>query len=150
MTVTEIMTKFPKTLGPEANIHAAAQLMRDNDIGAIPITDDVGSLVGIVTDRDIVIQAIAEGHGLDTPVSKCMTEAPDAIDPTMPVADVMFLMSTKQLRRIPVVEYGRLVGIISLGDLANRIPGEEANKSKTLQDISLSGEESEATTGYIG
>ena len=79
------MTAYPEALGPDAPIQKAAQLMRDHDYGVIPVVDEIGSLVGIVTDRDIVVQAVARGQGPETPLSECMTPQPDTVARDLPV-----------------------------------------------------------------
>ena len=138
MTIADVMTAFPETLSPDSTIHKAAQLMRDHDYGVIPVVDDIGSLVGIVTDRDIVIQAIAAGHGPETALSECMTGRPDTVPKDLPIADALHLMDKRQIRRVPVVENGRLIGMVSLSDIA-RSQAPEAEKSKALESVSASG-----------
>ena len=92
-------------------------MMRDGDYGAVPIVDAAGSLVGIVTDRDIVVKAVAEGRDGDTPVRHCMSGNPDTVGTDTTVEQAMIVMTSRQVRRLPVVENGRLVGMVSLGDL---------------------------------
>ena len=133
------MTAFPKTLSPESSVRKAAQLMRDEDTGVVPIIDGLGVLVGIVTDRDIVVQAVADGHGPDTPVSGCMSPNPDTIPKDATVEQAMMVMSQRQIRRLPVVENGRLIGIISLADLTNS-QAPDLETGETLQQISASPE----------
>ncbi len=112
--------------------------MRDHDYGVIPIVDDIGSLIGIVTDRDIVVQAVASGHGPETPLSECMTAQPDSVARDLPVNMALHLMNTRQLRRVPVVENGRLIGMLSLSDIAkSQVP--EGEKVKTLESVSAGG-----------
>jgi CBS domain-containing protein len=135
MTVQEIMTRFPTTLGLDDTVHKAAQIMRDEDIGSIPIVDENGSLVGMITDRDIVVGCIAQGHDGDAPVSECMTPHPDTIAKDTTVEQATLQMSQLQVRRLPVIENGRLVGIVSLGDIAtSAAPATE--KAETLADVS--------------
>jgi CBS domain-containing protein len=135
MTVAEVMTSFPVSLSPEASIHKAAQIMRDDDVGVIPIVDGLGVLVGMVTDRDIVIKAVAAGHGPDTPIDDCMTRSPHTVAKDTTVEQTMLLMAQQQIRRVPVVEFGRLIGIVSLADLTNsQVPDLETGE--TLQQIS--------------
>lgn len=138
MTVQEIMTQFPTTLGPDDTIHKAAQIMRDEDIGVIPVVDDDGSLVGVVTDRDIVVKSIAEGHDVDSPLAECMTSNPDTIPHDLTVEQATRQMAKHQVRRLPVVQNGRLIGILSLGDVANSAAPEQ-EKAATLEDVSASG-----------
>jgi len=134
------MTTYPETLGPDDTIQKAAKMMRDHDYGIIPILDGDESLVGVVTDRDIVIQAVASGHGPETALRECMTVQPDTIPRDLPVAQALHLMNTRQIRRVPVVESGRLIGMLSVGDIAkSQIP--EAEKAKTLESVSAGGSE---------
>ncbi len=140
MTVGDLMTAYPETLGPDDTIQKAAKMMRDHDYGIIPILDGEDSLVGVVTDRDIVIQAVASGHGPETALRECMTVQPDTIPRDLPVAQALHLMNTRQIRRVPVVESGRLIGMLSVGDIAkSQIP--EAEKAKTLESVSAGGSE---------
>lgn len=139
MTVQEVMTAFPDTISADTSIHKAALMMRDENIGVIPIVDDLGSLVGIVTDRDIVVQAVAEGRGADTPVRECMSRSVDTVALDTTVEQAMLLMSQQQIRRVPVVENGRLVGIVSLGDLAESGASEQ-EKAETLEQVSVNAE----------
>ena len=138
MIVQDIMTEFPETLGPDDTIQKAAKLMRDHDYGVVPILDNVDALVGVITDRDIVIQAIAKGHGPETAIKECMSVQPDTVAKDLPIAQALHLMNTRQIRRVPVMENGRLIGMVSLSDIAkSQIP--ETEKSKTLESISAGG-----------
>ena len=138
MIIADIMTAFPETLSPEDTIQKAAKLMRDHDYGSIPIVDEIGALVGIVTDRDIVIQAIAAGRGLETELRSCMTRRPDTIPKDLPLSDAIHLMDKQQIRRLPVVENGRLIGMVSLSDLA-KSQLSESEKSRALESVSADG-----------
>jgi CBS domain-containing protein len=138
MIVQDIMTSFPDSLGPDDTIQKAAQLMRDHNYGMVPILDSLDSLVGVVTDRDIVMQAVAKGHGPETAIKECMSVKPDTVPKDLPIAEVLHLMNTRQIRRVPVMENGRLIGMVSLSDIANsQVP--EAEKAKTLECISAVG-----------
>lgn len=138
MIVAEIMTSFPEALGPDDTIQKAAKLMRDHDYGVIPIIDTDDSIVGIVTDRDIVVKAVANGHGPETYLSECMTANPDTVPKDLPIAQALHVMDTRQIRRLPVVENGRLIGMVSLSDIANsRAP--EPEKLAALESVSAAG-----------
>ena len=140
MVVQDLMTAYPEALGPNDSIQKAAQLMRDHDYGIVPILDGLDALVGVVTDRDIVVQAIAKGHGPETAIKECMSVQPDTVARDLSVGDALHLMNTRQIRRLPVVEYGRLIGMISLSDIASsQTP--EAQKLKTLESVSAGGSE---------
>lgn len=132
------MTAFPEALTQDDTIRKAAQMMRDHDYGIIPVLDANEALVGVVTDRDIVVVAVADGHGPETKLETCMTRQPDTVTKDLPVGDALHLMNTRQIRRVPVVEFGRLIGMLSLGDVAeSEVPEDE--KAKTLESVSARG-----------
>jgi len=138
MTVGDLMTAFPEALSQDDTIKKAAQLMRDHDYGIIPVLDSNESLIGVVTDRDIVVKAVAEGRDTDTTLEQCMTVQPDTITKDLLVQDALHLMNTRQIRRVPVVEFGRLIGMLSLADIArSEVP--DAEKTKTLESVSAGG-----------
>ena len=117
-TVGQVMTPDPVTLDTNASIVAAAEVMRECDIGDILVCDD-GHICGIVTDRDLVVRALADGYAPDqlTLRDVCSPELTMLL-PDTEVDDAVRLMREKALRRLPVVEDGRPIGIVSLGDLA--------------------------------
>ena len=138
MIVQDLMTAYPEALGPNDSIQKAAKLMRDHDYGIIPILDGLDALVGVVTDRDIVVKAVADGLGADTEIRHCMSVQPDSIAKDIPIGQALHLMNTRQIRRLPVVENGRLIGMLSLSDIAkSRVPEDE--KAKTLESVSAGG-----------
>jgi CBS domain-containing protein len=118
-TVQDVMTRNPRTLDVRASIKEAAQVMRDAEIGDVIVTKG-DRVAGIVTDRDIVIRAIADGKGISrTTVGKVTTNDPTTLTPTDSLDDAMRMMRDKAVRRLPVVDDdGRPLGILSLGDLA--------------------------------
>jgi CBS domain-containing protein len=145
MKVSEIMTKNPRTVSPDTTVSEAARLMKEDDIGLVPVVERVGGaetrgrLVGVLTDRDIAIRHVAEGRSSDSPVSEVMSggvltcTADDSIDVAME------LMGREQVRRIPVVdERGSLVGVLAQADLA-RMSGESKKVEKTVENISQPG-----------
>jgi CBS domain-containing protein len=116
-TVAEVMTREPRVIQAEVPVLAAAEQMRDNAIGAVIVEDD-GQLVGILTDRDIVVRVVADQRDPSTPVGQvCSTEL-QAVTPHTLVDDAIQIMRESAVRRLPVVEGSRTVGILSLGDLA--------------------------------
>ena len=117
MNIRDVMTPNPRTVSPSDSIQNAARIMRDEDTGAVPVVEN-GRPVGIVTDRDIVVRAVAEDGQLNRPVSAIVTTGVIAATPDMSTREAANLMSEHQVRRLPVVENDRLVGIVSLGDLA--------------------------------
>lgn len=118
MKVKDIMSRDVAYINPMSNIVDAARLMQQHDVGSIPVCDENG-VVGIVTDRDIVVRNIA--HGKDpqsTKVQDIMTTNVTTTNPDADINDVSRLMAEEQIRRIPVVENNKLVGIVALGDMA--------------------------------
>lgn len=134
MNIRDVMTTNPRTLSPEDSIQNAARIMRDEDTGAVPVVD-AGRPVGMLTDRDIVIRAVADGGQLNRPVREIVTTGVVCVTPEMSTREANELMSEHQVRRLPVVEGDRLVGIVSLGDLAVK-EGKDRRTGDTLQDIS--------------
>jgi CBS domain-containing protein len=108
--------------------------MRDEDTGVVPIVDN-GRAVGVVTDRDIVVRAVADGGQLSRTVGEIATSAVVCASPDMSTREAAQLMSDHQVRRLPVVENERLVGIVSIGDLAVK-EGKDGRTGDTLQAIS--------------
>jgi CBS domain-containing protein len=134
MQVSEVMTAQVSTATPRTTIKEVAQTMAQVESGAVPVVDD-GKVVGLVTDRDIVLRVVAEGKGLDTPVSEVMTEGVETCGEGDNVADATGKMSSKQIRRLVVLnESGNLAGILSLGDVAIDYGAKAVGK--TLSDIS--------------
>lgn len=134
MLVRELMTADVKMCTADTPIHEVAAEMRALDIGSLPITAN-GKLTGIVTDRDIVIRGIAEQMPLDTPVGKILSGHVVTGNPEMDVEEAAELMSTNQIRRLPIVEGERLVGMVSLGDIAVRDEAEHL-AGEAIEDIS--------------
>jgi CBS domain-containing protein len=116
-TVRDVMTSDPKTVEADATVEDAAKLMDQNDIGAVLVVDD-GEVEGIVTDRDIVVRAIAKGNGPDTNVRDVCSTGVEALSPDDSLEDAIKKVRESDVRRLPVVEDGKPVGILSLGDLA--------------------------------
>jgi CBS domain-containing protein len=123
-TVSEVMTRNPVALQAEASLVEAARAMRDHDIGAVVVLDD-DALRGIVTDRDLVVRALAEGGDpRSTALAQVCSEELLSLSPQDTVEHAVELMRRHAVRRLPVVEASRPVGIVSLGDLAvERDPG---------------------------
>jgi CBS domain-containing protein len=117
-TVQELMVPTPLTVDARTTLESAAQVMRENDIGDVLVTDN-GHLRGILTDRDIVVRGVAAGrHPAGTAVGDiCSTEIQvvAAVESPQRAAEIM---RQNALRRLPVIDDGRLVGIVSIGDLA--------------------------------
>ena len=137
-TARDIMTIKPRTVTPSTGLPETARLMRDLDVGMIPICDDQGTLLGVVTDRDLVIRCIAED--LDprtTTVEALATGAPVTVPADASVDDVLGTMADHQLRRLLVVDDGALVGVISEADIAREGNTEEV--ADTVQAVTSTG-----------
>jgi CBS domain-containing protein len=117
--IREIMTSSPRTIEPSTPIVEAARLMRDEDVGPMPIVEGE-RVVGMLTDRDIVIRAVAEGKDTKSlTAGEIASKQLVTIDPEQDLDEAARLMAQHQLRRIPVCEEdGRLVGIVAQADLA--------------------------------
>jgi CBS domain-containing protein len=119
MNIKDCMTRRVHTVGPDATIADAARMMADNDIGALPVASP-DRLLGMITDRDIAVRAVAAGMGPDTKVRNVMSDEVMYCFENEDVEDVLANMGDIQVRRLPVVdEDKRLVGIVSLSDLAD-------------------------------
>jgi CBS domain-containing protein len=134
MNIRDVMTPNPRTVSPEDSIQNAARIMRDLDTGVVPVVEN-GRPVGLVTDRDIVVRAVAEDGQLNRPVREIVTGGVVTARPDMSTREAAELMSEHQVRRLPVVEGERLVGIVSIGDLAVK-EGKDKRVGDTLQEIS--------------
>ena len=129
--VKELMTERPVTLAREASLTEAARLMRDRGIGDVIVVEG-DRATGIVTDRDIVIRGVAEGNDPDaTRVGDVLSGELASVAPDDPVDRAIQLMRELAIRRLPVVESGKPVGVVSLGDLAVA-----EDRSSVLADIS--------------
>jgi CBS domain-containing protein len=145
MKIAELMSKNPCTVSPETPISEAARLMKEEDVGIVPVVERVGGaetrgrLVGVVTDRDIAIRHVAEGRSIDAPVRDIMSGGVRTASPDDSVDDVMELMGREQVRRIPIVdERGSLVGVVSQADLARKASN-DGKVEKTVEQISQPG-----------
>ena len=120
MKVKDIMTKTVVTVAPEESVEVAARSLAQYNIGVLPVCSG-GKLMGMVTDRDLVTRCVAANRAPGkTTVRDVMTGQVVFAQPDMDVAVAAHLMGRKQVRRLPVVEEGKLCGMISLGDLATR------------------------------
>jgi CBS domain-containing protein len=134
MKVREIMSSDVRLASPEDSIEDAARTMRDEDIGSLPVASG-DRLVGYVTDRDIVVRALADGRGPDTQVKDVMTDRILYCFEDDDVTDVAANMAENQVRRLPVLNRDkRLVGIVALADIATR--GDDEAAEDALEEIS--------------
>ena len=139
MKAQDIMSRNPSCVTPETPLVEAARLMKDENIGVVPVVDtsDAKRLVGVLTDRDIAVRAVAEGRdGTTTSVGHIMTSDVRTSLPDASVNDVMELMGREQVRRIPIVDdRGILVGIIAQADIV--LEAKDNRKAeKTVEQIS--------------
>ena len=129
-TVNEVMTHDPVTCESTASLEDVARAMRDNDTGAILVTDGE-KFAGLITDRDIVVRAVAEGREPGTPVRDAVSGSVATVEPDAPVQRVIEIMREHAVRRVPVVQDGRPVGVVAIGDLAI-----DRDETSALADIS--------------
>ncbi|OYY68180.1 MAG: CBS domain-containing protein [Sphingomonadales bacterium 28-55-16] len=119
MHVQDIMTQNPTCCGPDTSVQAAAKMMMDNDCGEIPVLDDKGMPIGVITDRDIACRCVAEGKAHDTRVGDVMSSPVVTVTATMSIADCCATMEENQIRRVPVVDdAGKCCGMVSQADVA--------------------------------
>ena len=129
--IQDVMTRTTRTLAPDASVQEAARIMADDDIGAVIIVADE-KVTGIVTDRDIVVRSIAAGRDpSEATVGEVATGDVVTVAPTDTVGTVVDLVRDKAIRRLPVVDNGKPVGIVSIGDLAI-----ERDSRSALADVS--------------
>jgi len=125
--ISDVMTTDPVALTNEATLRDAAVAMRDRDIGDVVVTKPDGTVCGIVTDRDMVVRAIAEGHDPSTmTLEDVCSHRLVSVSSDDPVAVAVKKMEEQAIRRLPVMDNGTLVGIVSIGDLAVRRDPESA------------------------
>lgn len=134
MKVSEAMTAQVATASPSTTIAEVARTMAQIESGAVPVMDD-GKVVGLITDRDIVIRVVAKGGSVDGPVSEVMSDGVESCSADDNVADAAAKMGNHQIRRLVVLDdQGKLAGILSLGDIAQDYGSKAVGK--TLEEIS--------------
>jgi CBS domain-containing protein len=133
----DIMTSDPVFVGPEDSAQSAAQLMKTNHVGPIPVVDREKKLVGIVTDRDLALKVVAEGRApAETKVADVMSRDPYTCGPNDDVEQAYQTMEEHQIRRVPIVdEECHLIGIVAQADIATRAHQED-RLAKTVEGIS--------------
>lgn len=138
MKAREIMTPNPRCVTPDTRLQNAARLMKEEDVGILPVVDEVGStrLIGVLTDRDIALRCVAEGHDSSRcAVREVMTTDVRTASPDQDVDEVMNLMGREQVRRIPIVdEKGGVVGIIAQADIM--LEANDQKAGETVEEIS--------------
>lgn len=133
--IRELMTENPKTVSSDATVVEAARVMREDDVGLVPVVDG-DRLVGTVTDRDIAIRVVAEERDPNnTTVRETASTDLVTIDPEQDLGEALRLMAQHQVRRLPVVEEdGRLVGIVAQADVARH--GDDSETGQVVEQIS--------------
>lgn len=136
-SIRELMTKNPKTVEPSATVVDAARVMKQQDVGPVPVVENGDRLAGIVTDRDIVLRVVAEGRDpQSTTVGETMSRDLATVDPDQPLDEALRLMARHQVRRLPVCEEdGRLVGIVAQADIATEL-GDDRVTGQVVEEIS--------------
>lgn len=134
--IRDIMTANPQTVSEKDSIRDAARIMKQQDTGVVPVVDG-RKIIGLITDRDIVIRCIAEGKDpMNARVTDAMTKSVRSVNEDASVDEVLRVMKGAEVRRVPVVNRNdEIVGIVSIGDLAVET-NEDAKVGKALEDIS--------------
>jgi CBS domain-containing protein len=140
MKAREVMTSNPECVTRDDTLSSAARIMRDVDTGFIPVVESRDSMrvAGVITDRDIAIRHVADGHNEDCRVGDHMSASTRSVNPDDSVDSVMDLMKREQIRRVPVIENDRLVGVIAQADLATSRVGDR-KVGDTVEKISEPG-----------
>ena len=133
--VSDVMTTRPRAVTPNTPVTQVAELMREEDVGAIPVVQD-DKLVGMVTDRDIVVRAVAQGKDpRGMPAAEVSSRELVTVDPDQDLSDALQLMAQHQVRRLPVVDQdNHLIGVVSQADVAREVKDKAAGE--LLEDIS--------------
>jgi CBS domain-containing protein len=133
--VREAMTANPRSVEPSVPVAEAARLMRSEDVGSLPVVEGE-RLVGIITDRDIVVRVVAEGRDPEsTNLSELISRDLVTVRPDEDLDEALKLMARHQVRRLPVVEDGgRLIGIVAQADVAQE--ADEAKVGRTVEEVS--------------
>ena len=136
MKAKDIMTENPECATPGTTVADVAAIMRDMNVGVVPVTDD-DRLLGVITDRDITIRVTAAGMApQDVTVQDFMSPNVVTVSPDDSVDDVRKLMADHQIRRVMVVDDGKLVGVVSLGDVALNERDKDAKTGQVLEKVS--------------
>lgn len=143
MNISEIMTSEPACCKKDASLRDAARLMVENDCGEIPVVDDDGGLVGVVTDRDVCCRAVADGKSADTRVEEIMTRSVITVTPDIELEDCLATMEQNQIRRVPVIDDdGKCCGMVSQADIART--GGDSRTAELVAKISRPQQKEEA------
>jgi CBS domain-containing protein len=133
--LSEIMTPAVVTSAPDADAASVARLMRDHRVGSVVLVDQGEMPVAMVTDRDLTVRVFAEGIGADSPVADHASRPLICGDPEMELEEAAALMVQHRVRRLPVVDDGRLAGIVTIDDIAVRTGNLEVARRMTAEVI---------------
>lgn len=139
MDVTSVMTPNPASCGPDTSLREVARMMLDHDCGEIPIVDESKRPLGVVTDRDIVVRVVAEGRDTNgVKAREVMSTPPVTVSADAKLSDVVDVMESRQIRRVPIVDSdGRLCGIVAQADIA--LTGKDRKTGDVVEEISKPG-----------
>jgi CBS domain-containing protein len=134
--VRDVMTLNPECVSERDSIRDVARIMKEQDTGVVPVVDGK-KIIGLITDRDIVVRGIAEGRDVSSvKVNEIMTKSVRSVKEDAPLSEVLDLMSNAEVRRVPVVNgNNELVGIVSLGDIATNT-NQDGRVGKAVENIS--------------
>ena len=136
MKVKDCMCKEVVFVKPDCDTEECAKLMCENHIGCIPVCDDSKKVIGLITDRDILLRTVGCGKEIkNTPVSDIMTCNVDCCSPETDICDAEKVMSQNQIRRLPVIQDGQVIGMLTLGDLAANKQVKTESVGVTLEKI---------------
>jgi CBS domain-containing protein len=133
MEIREVMTESVVTAAPDAAVRQVAEIMRERNVGSVVLVDEDGGAVGFITDRDLAVSVLADGHGGDAAAADHASAPVVTARPGTPVEEATQLMVSHGIRRLAIVEDGRLTGIVTLDDLAARIGDLDLAASITAQ-----------------
>jgi CBS domain-containing protein len=133
MEIREVMTESVVTAAPDVPVRQVAEIMRERNVGSVVLVGDDGSAVGVITDRDLAVSVLADGHGGDAAAVDHASTPVVTAAPAMEVDDATQLMVRHGIRRLPIVDDGQLTGIVTLDDLAARIGDLDRVASITAQ-----------------
>jgi CBS domain-containing protein len=133
MRIREVMTESVVTAAADTAVRRVAEIMRERNVGSVVLLDDDGQAVGFITDRDLAVSVLADGHGGDATASDHASSPVVTAAPGMDVEEATQLMVSHGIRRLPIVDDGRLTGIVTLDDLAARIGDPDLAASITAQ-----------------
>jgi CBS domain-containing protein len=142
-SVADVMTSDPRVVSRTASVIDAATIMREQDVGSVPVVGDLGELVGIVTDRDIAVRVVAAGRDpKQTHVADVATGDPHCVEPDESLDDAYERMATWRVRRLPVVDGDRVVGMLAQADVVHELKDKKAGQ--LVDEISQAGQPSYA------